>query len=173
MITKLEELTKEVGSEGLLLCTVVGVDIGEGSFGIAASEGSLSITLRGEVEPELEALLKKVENLARIEGESDGLEVSFSYEDRFPVTSNHKSSVDKVRAVANGKNSQIIELEEGMRGSEDFGYYLEKTKGALFFIGNGEDHPEIHTVKYDFPDEIIETAVKMFKGLVELGREIR
>lgn len=63
---------------------------------------------------------------------------------------------------------QILMQSEWMRGSEDYGYYLEKTKGALFFIGNGEDHPEIHTVKYDFPDEIIETAVEMFKGLVEV-----
>ena len=136
------------------------------SIGIAASKGRLSITVRGEIDRELEALLQKLENLAKIEGEADGLEVKFSYKDRFPVTRNHKTSVNKIRSVGQKRNFQIIELKEGMRGSEDFGYYLEKTPGALFFIGNGEDHPEIHTANYDFPDEIIETAVEMFKGLV-------
>lgn len=165
VITNLDQVTKETAREGLLLCTVVGVDIGEGAFGIAASKGRLSITVRGEIDRELEALLQKLKNLAKREGEADGLEVKFSYEDRFPVTRNHKTSVNKVRRVANQRNFQIIELKEGMRGSEDYGYYLEKTRGALFFIGNGEDHPEIHTVNYDFPDEIIETAVEMFKGL--------
>ncbi len=167
VITGLEKATKEAGSQGLLLSTVVGVDVGEGAFGIAASEGKLLITLRGEIEAELEGLLKNVEKLASKEGAADGLDMKISYEDRFPVTSNDKKSVDNVRRVAKQIGVPLIELEEGMRGSEDFGYYLEKTQGALFFIGNGEGHPEIHTEGYDFPDDIIETAVKMFTGLLE------
>ena len=167
VITGLEKATKEAGSQGMLLSTVVGVDVGEEAFGIAASEGKLLVTLRGEIEAELERLLRAVEKKAGIEGAADGLDVKISYEDRFPVTSNNKKSVDKVRRVAKEQGLTVIELKEAMRGSEDFGYYLEKTKGALFFIGNGEDHPEIHTEEYDFPDDIIETAVNMFMGLLK------
>ncbi|NBG87769.1 M20 metallopeptidase family protein [Isachenkonia alkalipeptolytica] len=167
VITKLEKITEKPSSQGLLLSTVVGVEVGEGAFGIAASEGKLLITFRGEIEAELEGLLRNVEKMASMEAASDGLDIKISYEDRFPVTSNNKKSVDKVRRVAKDNGLTVIELKEGMRGSEDFGYYLEKTRGALFFIGNGENHPEIHTEEYDFPDEIIETAVKMFKGLLK------
>ncbi len=59
-------------------------------------------------------------------------------------------------------------MEMGSRGSEDFGYYLKETKGAICYIGNGEDYPQVHTSGYDFPDQIIETAVELFKGLAEL-----
>ena len=61
-----------------------------------------------------------------------------------------------------------MELEEAWRASEDFGYYTKLTKGAYCYIGNGEDYPNIHTYEYDFQDELIETAVELFKGLAEL-----
>lgn len=32
----------------------------------------------------------------------------------------------------------------------------------------GRKYPNIHTAQYDFRDEIIETAVEVFKGLAEL-----
>ena len=37
--------------------------------------------------------------------------------------------------------------------------------GAFFGVGDGEDHAQLHTAGFEFPDEIIETAVKMFVGL--------
>ena len=61
----------------------------------------------------------------------------------------------------------LIEMKQPFRASEDFGHYLKKTKGAICFIGNGEAYPHIHTVEYDFRDEIIETAVELFKGLAK------
>jgi metal-dependent amidase/aminoacylase/carboxypeptidase family protein len=59
----------------------------------------------------------------------------------------------------------VVEMKKGFRGSEDFGHYLKKTKGAICYIGNGLDYPAVHTHEYDFPDEIIETAVELFKEL--------
>jgi len=59
-------------------------------------------------------------------------------------------------------------MQEAFRASEDFGYYLKQTRGAICFIGNGADYPPLHSFEYDFPDEIIETAVELFKGLAEL-----
>jgi metal-dependent amidase/aminoacylase/carboxypeptidase family protein len=62
----------------------------------------------------------------------------------------------------------LVEMKEAFRASEDFGHYTKLTKGAIFYIGNGENYPHIHTYKYDFRDEIIETAVELFKGLAEI-----
>ena len=75
-------------------------------------------------------------------------------------------SVKKLRACAAKQGLPATELKEPMRWSEDFGYYLQKTEGAFFGIGDGEDHAQLHTEQYEFPDEIIETAVRMFGGLV-------
>ena len=58
-----------------------------------------------------------------------------------------------------------IEMRDVWRGSEDFGYYLKKCPGAIFYIGNGESYAPIHTRTFDFNDSILETAVDMFLTL--------
>lgn len=155
-------------NKGLILCTVVQIDVGEKAFGIAASKGDLRMTIRALYEEELDRLQKNLENYAKEQAEEHGLKVSFEYNDEFPETANHKENADKVRFVAKAKGMKLVELHEAIRGSEDFGYYTKLTKGAFFFIGNGEDYPHIHTDEYDFRDELIKTGVELFKGLVKL-----
>ena len=168
VIDAIPEWTSEGNNKGLVLCTVIQVDVGERAFGIAASKGDLLLTIRAQYEEELDLLQKNLEELSKAQGEKYELKVSFSYNDIFPVTSNHKVSNDKIRKVAKDKGFVLTEMERGFRGSEDYGHYLKETKGAICFIGNGENHPQVHTYEYDFPDEIIETAVELFKGLAEI-----
>ena len=52
------ELTKKAFEEGrdrveMILCTIVGMKVGTGDFGISAGDGSLSLTLRSENEEEM------------------------------------------------------------------------------------------------------------------------
>ncbi|SDZ14982.1 M20 metallopeptidase family protein [Tindallia californiensis] len=169
VISSIPEYTKPEDHKGLVLCTIIQVDVGERAFGVAASKGDLLLTIRAEFEEELDKLQENLENLAKAKGHEDGIDVSFEYHDVFPVTSNHKESTDKIRQVCREKGFPLMEMNEGVRGSEDFGHYLKETKGAMCYIGNGEKHPQIHTDEYDFPDSIIETAVELFKGLVERG----
>ena len=98
-------------------------------------------------------------------GHAHVLKVRFSYADEFSETVNYPESTAKIRAVCQRKGIPCLELAEPYRASEDFGHFLKETKGAIFYIGNGEDYPHIHTAAYDFNDEIIETAVEVFKGL--------
>ena len=37
----------------------------------------------------------------------------------------------------------------------------------MFYIGNGEEYPALHTESYDFNDRILKTAVDMFLALAE------
>jgi metal-dependent amidase/aminoacylase/carboxypeptidase family protein len=37
----------------------------------------------------------------------------------------------------------------------------------MFGIGAGLQTPALHQANYDFPDEIIETGMNMFKGIIE------
>jgi len=57
-------------------------------------------------------------------------------------------------------------LKQPFKWSEDFGHFLEKYKGAIFGIGSGEDHPDLHNPDYDFPDEIIEPAIRLFHSII-------
>ena len=169
LISALPELTSSKHNKGLVLATVIQVAVGERAFGIAASKGDLLLTIRAQYEEELDRLQDQLEKMAEEFAREEGLKVGFSYNDVFPVTSNHLESSEKVRQVCRLQNWQLIEVETGFRGSEDFGHFLKQTKGAIFYIGNGEQYPPLHTYEYDFPDDIIETAVSMFKGLVELS----
>lgn len=162
------EFTSLEKNKGLILCTVVQIDVGEKAFGIAASKGDLRMTIRALYEEELDRLQENLENFAKAQATEFGLKVSFQYNDEFPETFNHKESADKVRFVAKDKGIELVEMNEAFRGSEDFGHYTKLTKGAFFFIGNGEDYPHIHTNEYDFRDELIVTGVELFKDLAKL-----
>nr|WP_304216302.1 amidohydrolase [Fredinandcohnia onubensis] len=166
IIETLPELTAPEKYDGLVLCTIIQVDIGSENYGIAAHKGVLRLTIRAEKEAELNALQQNIENLTTQLGKEHGINVSFEYRDEFPETVNHEESVNKVRQVAAVKGYPLRELTSPYRASEDYGHYLKLVKGAYFYIGNGENHPSIHTYEYDFRDEIIETGVEMFKGLV-------
>jgi amidohydrolase len=168
IINAIPDLIAPEKNKGMVLCTVIQVDVGERAFGVSASKGDLLLTIRALYEAEMDHLQESLEELARALAAEYGLKVSFSYNDVFPETSNHKESSDKIRKVCEEKGFELIEMDEAHRGSEDFGHFLKETKGALCYIGNGEDYPAVHTARYDFRDEIIETAVELFRGLVEL-----
>lgn len=167
IIDAIPELTSPTCNNGMVLCTVIQVDIGERAFGVSAGKGDLLLTIRAYYESEMDRLQNNLEELARSQAERYGLQVSFEYQDYFPETFNHKESSDKIRQVCREKGLKLAEMEEAFRASEDFGHYLKLTRGAMCFIGNGVEYPHIHTHEYDFKDEIIETGVELFKGLAE------
>ena len=75
-------------------------------------------------------------------------------------------NVEKIRETAEKLKLLVITLKAPMRWSEDFGYYLQQSKGAFFGIGDGEDHAQLHTEDFTFPDEILETAISLLKSLI-------
>jgi len=53
--------------------------------------------------------------------------------------------------------------------AEDFAYFAQAVPSAYFFLGAGEpvgDTPGCHHPDFDFDDDLIETGVRMFTGLV-------
>ncbi|MDR1541929.1 MAG: amidohydrolase [Clostridiales bacterium] len=150
--------------KGLILCTVICVDIGEEAFGISAHDGRLLLTIRGQYESEMDALQEALEKISKEQADKYGLELSFSFCEAFPETSNNAECADKVRDACKALGVPVYELPDPIRGSEDFGHFLKLAKGAGFMVGAG-DRPPIHTIDYDFNDNIIETAVEIFKKL--------
>ena len=155
---------------GMLLATVVNLNVGTKDFGVAPGAGELSVTERAEYEEEMDALDQALCEKARQLAARDGLTVSFSESDRFPATVNDDSCVCLVmNAAAHVTGAPAIEMGAMWRASEDFGWYTKRCPGAIFYIGSGEDHPALHTEDYDFPDEILPTAVRMFRALIIPG----
>ena len=167
LIQALPRLTEPGKHKGILLATIIQVNIGERAFGTQASRGQLLLTIRAQYETELNQLRDAIGALARQEAQRDGLTLEITYCDVFPETVNYKTSHDKIRAVCKKMGVPVIEMEEPCRPSEDFGYYTKRIPGAFFCIGTGEEAPPLHTTGMDFNDEIIPLAAALYRGLLE------
>jgi len=55
-----------------------------------------------------------------------------------------------------------IDLDGPVMASEDFSYYIKDNPGGMFFLGVGEDSPELHTNTYNFNDEALRNGIKFF-----------
>lgn len=152
---------------GMVLCTIVNISVGRRDFGVSAGEGEISMTLRAENESEMDRLEETIRREAERLAGRDGLGVTFEEADPFPETRNDPEALRKVEACAQSLNLQVIRMKELWRASEDFGWYLKKCPGAIFYIGNGESYPPLHTKEYDFNDRILERAVDMFCALAQ------
>ena len=153
--------------DGMALCTIVGMQCGQGDFGISPGEGSVSVTLRAEQEPFMKKMEKKLLEKAEELSARDGLRTGYEIHDYFPETRNHDEALNRVIRKASILQLPVIEMKELWRASEDFGYYLKLCSGAMFYIGSGEEYPALHTDSYDFNDRILKTAVDMFLALAE------
>ncbi len=151
---------------GMVLGTIVNIAVGTKDFGVSAGSGEISITLRAEFEAEMDELEECLRERAKQEAAENSLTVDFDIADPFPETKNDKECIQKVRVAAASFGYELIEMPELWRASEDFGYYTKQCKGAMFYIGNGVNYPPLHTVEYDFPDEILSVARSMFVELI-------
>lgn len=166
LILAVEHLTRQLQSQGKIVrMTVIGVTIGSNSYGMSASDGEVRFTVRAEKEAEFEEYLTEIRKTAEMMAKNGGFSLEIEEIERFPATENHEESVEKVQAAAEELGLPVLELQEPMRWSEDFGYYLRECRGAFFGIGDGEDYPQLHTAEYEFPDEITEEAAEVFFSL--------
>ena len=152
-------------TKGLLYCTIVGIDCGGDDFGVAAYKARLMLTLRGENRDEYEAAVKGLEEKAYYYAHRDCLKCTVTFSDVFPSTQNGKTAVNELTEVCQKNGLKYVKPKEPFRWSEDFGHYTQAIEGCFFGIGCGEDYPPLHTNKYDFPDDIIKTAVMVMTEL--------
>ena len=94
------------------------------------------------------------------------LQVDISYVEEFPAAVNSAEAIAFVEKSANQASIPIVELVKPNGWSEDFAHFCLHCKSAIFGLGSGVDHPELHRPNYDFPDEIIEPGVNLYVGIV-------
>ena len=148
------------------LCTIVNVNVGGRNFGISPGNGEISLTVRAEREAEMRKAYNSIISRAEELALSHSLSLTKKGSDYFTDTSSDSHCVERVRAAAKSLNLETIDMAEPIRASEDFGLYTKLVHGAIFYVGNGEDYPPIHTQDYDFNDNILETAVDMFTEIL-------
>lgn len=141
--------------------------IGRFGFGTIPGTAEIGLTIRAVETADLEHLRTEVDKLTDRIATRYYLEEEFRRYEPFPCTVNHPGAVEAIRNVAVRHGFPVIELEEPLRWSEDFGHFTNQFEGALFGLGAGENHSDLHTWYYDFPDEILETGIRVFYGLIQ------
>ena len=161
LLCSLEALTEPSRYTGMIMCTVIGVKMGEKAFGQAAAAAEVWLTLRGEHDTDLEQLQQELLMLSQTLAKRAGLSLSCQVQDVFPSTENTPVCAGKVLKRCHG-----TVLETPMRWSEDFGHYLKECPGAFFGIGSGEEQPPLHTENYEYPDELLLPTREAFLALL-------
>lgn len=170
IVRDIPQLTNQSGKKGYVMCTVVQLDVGALNFGVQASEGSLSMTLRAQFSDEMAELQEAIERKARTLAAEQGMQVDFTFNDEFTALVNDASCVEKVRAACEraGVEWNNLPVPSPIRSSEDFGTYTSVVPGCMLYVGNGLDYPPIHTAEFDFRDANIAIGAAVFKEIAGL-----
>ena len=154
------------GGDRLLMATVIGVKAGGENFGMAASDGRLCLTLRGHRQADIDALADQLRRFIDAGCADQGMAARYAVRDAFPDTTNPPEIADEAMTKWTAAGCAVTTLDQPMRWSEDFGWYLRQTPGLFFGVGIGVAHPGLHTAEYCFDDAIIEPAVRAFAALI-------
>jgi amidohydrolase len=151
--------------EDFVLLTVIHAKLGEQAFGTSPGEAVIMLTIRAYKNEDIEKLKTLV--LAQTKEICMRFNIKYQTEftEEFPASINDPKCVEIVKNAAIENKTEIIELPEAFRWSEDFGHFTINNKSAIFGIGSGINHPQLHNEDFDYPDEITETAINIFYNI--------
>lgn len=167
LIHALMDLPRRYASPGRgALVTVIHARLGEIAFGTSPGYAEVMATLRSHSDEELGTMARRAEELAGEIARTHGLGCGTEWVEEFPALVNDDGCVGVVERAAQKMGAEIIRPASPFPWTEDFSYFLGKIPGAFFGLGAGEDHPQLHSPGYDFPDGIIPRGVEMFAGIL-------
>jgi len=173
---KLRELIKnykESGKGNLFSCTLPMLHVGE-AINVIAERCSLGGMLRSldndftvEFKGKLQEILDEVSEKYKCKYEWD-----FHY--GYPVVENHAVEADHIRRIATEVYGADGVTDKGVPVfvSEDFSHYINKVKGAFFFMGTWDTEKQaeplmLHSLHYNFNDETIEKMSEMWLAIAK------
>ncbi len=149
------------------LTTVIHAQLGEIAFGTSPGKAEFRATLRAFNNDDLEKLKEHIEEKVRQLSDKYSLKTAVSYNDYFPANVNDPDAFGYVVEAAKKLNFNLMQPKTAFRWSEDFAHYSHEYPSALFGIGSGVEQSELHSNNFDFPEEIIDTGIKMFEQILK------
>lgn len=140
--------------------------MGQKSYGISPALAELHYTLRTWTNAKMIELQQKIEDVVAAVSKDYDLEYKINWFEYFPATVNYPETNEYVYEAIKQNDFQLVNKSNPMKFGEDFGWYSKTYKTTMFGLGAGLDTPALHNADYDFPDEIIETGVKMFTSII-------
>ena len=168
LIQKFDTLNNnDPAKEDFRLCVPIYSSMGVKSYGISAGFGEIHYTLRTKSIEKMERLKQDVDSILLEVCPKYKLPHTAKWFDYFPAVVNDGFCNQVIIETAKACNYDVIKKSTPFKFGEDFGWFSEKYKAAMFGIGAGIQSPALHQANYDFPDEIIETGMTMFKGIIK------
>ena len=155
-------------ADDFALITPIYTTMGSTSYGISAGYGEIHLTLRTRNAKRMEALTTQLLALLSELSDGSGIAVATSYTEAFFANENDPEAFDQIKRSAQKLGYAFIEKQEPFKWGEDFGLFTQTHKGAMFGIGNGVASPALHNDDYDFNDNLIEPAARLFLELIEI-----
>ncbi|MDG5498138.1 amidohydrolase [Marinobacter sp. BGYM27] len=146
--------------------TLVHAKLGEKAFGTAPGDAVLMATLRTETNDAMTLLADQACAMATAEAKAAGLSVRFEWEDDFLASVNTAQGYQHIVTACEEACVPCHTMDEGFRWSEDFGVFTLNGEGAMFGLGAGIEHPQLHNPDYDFPDELIPVGQSVFLNAI-------
>jgi len=154
-------------NEAFAVLTPVHVSVGQPSYGISPGNGEIHYTIRTWQSNHMELLKTRILKIVAEISQRHSLDHDITWLEYFPASINDPESNNLVRMAAKDQGFTISEREYPFKFGEDFGWYTERYKTAIFGLGAGLNTPALHNADYDFPDEIISTGADMFKSIIK------
>jgi len=148
------------------MVTVTHAQMGEAVFGVAPGHAEVWATLRTRLDERMAALCEDAETLVKETAARHGLDLNFDYHEIFVASLNAPEAVAHLRQAMDAEGIAHDEEQLPMRASEDFGLFGRGSASAMFFLGSGEKHPQLHNPDYDFPDDLIPIGARVFMRVV-------
>ncbi len=149
------------------LITPVHINAGARAYGVTPGDGELHLTLRAWSDDRIESLMSQVAEHAAGLCKRDGLTLRTEVADPFRANVNAAGPAALVRAAARAERLPVIELENPLKGGEDFGLFTARFPCCLYLMGSGEETPALHSPDYDFPDALIAPATLLARAVLD------
>jgi len=148
--------------EDYALTTVTHAKLGEPTFGVAPGVAELWVTLRTVTDDRMQVLTDTL--LSRVAACASKHELShqITYHDVFEACTNAPEAVAVIEAACLAEDVPVTLCDHPQAFSEDFGQFGHSAKSVMFWLGAGEDHPQLHNPDYDFPDALIPIGSGIF-----------
>ncbi|WP_293576379.1 amidohydrolase [Phaeobacter sp.] len=149
------------------LVTLTHARLGEATFGIAPGEGEVWATLRTVNDTRMARLIEEATALVAGICADQGLGHDISFDDVFEACTNDAEAADLLQTACARIGLDVVLHDRPQRWSEDFGQFGKGAKAAMFWLGSGEDQPQLHNPDYDFPDAAIPVGVSVFRQVLQ------
>jgi amidohydrolase len=148
------------------LVTPVHVRVGSVAYGVSAGDGEVHFTIRSWDNQGMSALQDEMVAIAERVAARDGLTLEVETLEEFYANVNDDDVTALVRGAAEECGFEIITPDWPLRGGEDFGLFTERFPCCMVLLGAGTESHPIHNPSYDFPDELIDTGVRLYETIV-------